>query len=126
MTNDKLTHGELGAIEEIAQSLDDYDNNKLMDDVKIAGVEIKNKDRSIIAFLLPGYSRPDSVNGQESYPFEGQVDDKDGEKLSVILYKDINGRLVELELIRYASGDVVGPNWDTFRVVPRSPSELTS
>jgi hypothetical protein len=33
-----------------------------------------------------------------------------------VLHVDPNGRLYELELLRWADGDVIGPDWRTFAV----------
>jgi hypothetical protein len=48
-------------------------------------------------------------------PIDALVLDADGAKLSVVLAEDENGRLYELQLIRYAQGAVLGPDWTTLR-----------
>jgi len=37
--------------------------------------------------------------------------------MSVVLFTDKNGRLSEMEFIRWGAGDVVAPDWSTFLVV---------
>lgn len=39
--------------------------------------------------------------------------DGDGVDLSVLLYADENGHLLELEFIRWDASDLVGPQWNT-------------
>lgn len=84
-----------------------------MCDLDTAGVEALNKDRSILRFHLPDYERDE---GQMPLCPEGSVLDADGEPLEVVVYIDRNSRLMEFELIRYAAGDVIGPDWTTLAV----------
>jgi hypothetical protein len=42
--------------------------------------------------------------------------DSDGIELSVLLHADENGRLLELEFMRWDSSDLLGPNWETLRL----------
>jgi hypothetical protein len=50
-------------------------------------------------------------------PFgEGRMLDSDGTELSVLLHADENGRLLELEFMRWDSSDLLGPNWETLRL----------
>ncbi|WP_162579839.1 DUF6984 family protein [Variovorax sp. PBS-H4] len=51
--------------------------------------------------------------GQHPFGVEGRMLDSDGTKLSVLLHADENGRLLELEFIRWDSGDLLGPRWET-------------
>jgi hypothetical protein len=39
--------------------------------------------------------------------------DKDGADLTVLLHADKNGRLLELEFIRWGEGDLLGQKWET-------------
>jgi hypothetical protein len=47
---------------------------------------------------------------------EGKVRDLDGELLDVVLFEDGDGRLFEFELVRYAEGLVLGPDWGALEV----------
>ncbi len=42
--------------------------------------------------------------------------DKDGAELSVLLHADENGRLFELEFVRWDEGPLVGPEWGTLKL----------
>ena len=55
---------------------------------------------------------------------EGTVIDADGVPLEVVVYTDRNSRLFEFELIRYADGDVIGPDWSTFAIRPPSDADV--
>lgn len=44
--------------------------------------------------------------------------DRDDAELTVVLYADENGRLLELEFMRWADGDLQAPNWDTLEFIP--------
>ena len=44
------------------------------------------------------------------------MQDGDGADLQVILHADEADRLLELEIIRWSGGPVIGPKWDSFTV----------
>jgi hypothetical protein len=88
---------------------------RLLADLDMAEVEAGNAVGSIFQFRLPGY-RAHPRSGQRPLLVEGKVQDADGEILDVVLHVDPNGRLYELELLRWADGDVIGPDWRTFAV----------
>jgi hypothetical protein len=80
-------------------------------------VEELRADGSILRFYWAGYVRPDAPE-RHDLPTLGSIMDEDGEDMSLVLYADSNGRLFEMEFIRWGPGDVVAPDWSTFRVVP--------
>ena len=71
--------------------------------------------RSRITFMIAGYERP-AYQGQHPFRVEGKVQDRDGSEISVLLYADENGRLLELELVRFDEGEVIEPDWSTMRL----------
>lgn len=66
-------------------------------------------------FEIAGYKRP-MYRGQHPFGVEGRMLDSDGVEVSVLLHVDENGRLLELELIRWDSKDLLGPRWETLRL----------
>ena len=54
--------------------------------------------------------------GQSAFPVEGKMLDKDGKEITVIVYADQNGRLLELEFIKWAEDEPVDPQIDTLQI----------
>jgi hypothetical protein len=109
-----LIQDERHAIEKIAAVLRGELRAQLLNDLANAEVAFALPDRSLVEFRLPN-AEPASA-GQSPYPVEGRVTDLDGEQLEVVVYRR-NGRLSELELIRYHETPVLGPQWRTFEIV---------
>ena len=65
-------------------------------------------------FVLQQYARP-PYRGQHPYPVEIRVNDADGSELTAILFADENGRLFELELIRWDAKPIEAPVEGTLR-----------
>ena len=68
-----------------------------------------------LLFSISGYSRP-PYRGQHPFPVEGRMQDGDGADLQVILHADEADRLLELEIIRWSGGPLIGPKWGSFTV----------
>jgi hypothetical protein len=111
----QLTYEEKKLIADVASKLDEGKRQLLLNDLARATVALANGDASLITFELSGYERP-PYRGQHSYGIEGRVLDRDGVELSVLLYADENGRLFQLELMRWGDGDVRGPRWETLKL----------
>lgn len=108
--------GELrDVVRQIVARLEPGERTRLLQDLDIATVERGNPAGSILEFRLPGY-RALPRSGQRPLLVEARVRDADGEMLDVVLFVDPNGHLYELELIRWADGDVIGPDWRTFAI----------
>jgi Domain of unknown function (DUF6984) len=58
------------------------------------------------------HQRP-KYEGQHSFGVEGKVWDQDGTQISIDLYADQNDRLLELEALREAPGNIISPDWDS-------------
>lgn len=86
----------------------------MLADLAVAEVEVLLQDRSMLRFHLPGHvpSKP----GQAPLTPEAKVRDLDNELLEVVLFEDADGRLFEFELVRYAEGLVLGPDWSALEV----------
>ena len=71
----------------------------------------------LVGFVLAGHARP-TPPGDHPYPVEIEVPDADGEALSIILFADEDGRLLQMEIIRWDDEAVRAPKWDeaTFAV----------
>jgi hypothetical protein len=110
-----LSQEERGAIARIAEHLSISEQKQVLDDLDSSTVVLVHADRSLIAFDLPGYERP-QYRGQHPFSAEGVVEDADGTAIDVILHADVNGRLLELELVRWGDGPVQGPRWYTLEV----------
>lgn len=113
--NRALTEQDLNLITLVAKRIGGSDGAQLLADSMIATARSPDGDRSRILFDIPGYIRP-TYKGQHSYGVEGRMFDSDGVELSVLLHADENGRLLELEFVRWGEGDVIGPDWSTIKV----------
>ena len=98
-----------------AEKLDRNERSQLLADAACATAQTVAPDGSRIKFQLDGYQRP-PYQGQHTYGAEGKMLDSDFAELSVVLYADENGRLFELEFIRWDSSDLLGPRWNTLEV----------
>ena len=110
-----LSASELRVMRIFANQLSGDTRDQFLADLEYCRVEPQTQDESRLEFVIPGYDRP-PYTGQHAFATEGVVTDADGESLSVCIYADQFDRLLELELIRWGSGSVVKPNWDSFRV----------
>lgn len=110
-----LTGNERHVIREIAVRLSGNSREQLLADLELATVSSRNRDGSRVGFQIGGYSRP-TYRGQHPFPVEARVRDSDGSELSVILYADEHGRLLELELVRFDDGEVLQPDWKSLTV----------
>lgn len=112
MTMRQLTHEEQMLIMEFASKLEEGDRQRLLEDLRSAAATSVDPDGSRVMFEISGYERP-PYRGQHLIGVEGRMLDGDGVDLSVLLYADENGHLLELEFIRWDASDLVGPRWDT-------------
>lgn len=110
-----LTQEEQNVIRAIAEKLSPDNQRQLLADLELATAYPALPDNSIIKFSIAGYDRP-SYDGQHSFGVEGELLDRDGTRVGVILFVDQNDRLLELELIRWGDGDLINPNWETFKL----------
>jgi uncharacterized protein DUF6984 len=97
-----------------AQRVDETQRRDLLADLDKAMAEEIRDEHLTIRFHIDGYTRP-------PYRFErplpsAPVLDADGAKLDVTVSLDENGRLFELQIIRFDPGPVLGPDWSTLRV----------
>ncbi|GAA4345101.1 hypothetical protein GCM10023165_28830 [Variovorax defluvii] len=110
-----LTHEECALIAAFADKLDESERTQLLDDLKLSTASEATHDGSRIVFDITGYERP-QYRGQHLFNIEGKMLDSDGAELSVLLHADENGRLLELEFIRWDASDLLGPCWETLRL----------
>lgn len=103
---------EAAVIRKVADRLPEHDRAQLLKDLMHAFVEEELADGSRITFGIDSYVRP-PYRGQHSFGVEGTLNDKDGASISVDLFADENGRLLELELIRWGHGDLIDPDWQS-------------
>jgi hypothetical protein len=82
----------------------------LLDDLGRASIAKTMDHDSIIIFDLRDYQRP-PYGGQSPYRVEGRMLDRDGTELTVALYADCDGHLLELEFIRWGEGQLIEPDW---------------
>jgi hypothetical protein len=107
-----LTAEEKALIVNFASGLGEDERAQLLRDLQEASAVSATPDGSRILFDIAGYERP-PYRGQHPFGVEGRMLDSDGTDLSVLLHADENGRLLELEFIRWDSGDLLGPRWET-------------
>ena len=69
-----------------------------------------DQSRALVGFVVAGHARSEPP-GDHPYPVEIEVPDADGEALSIILFADGDGRLLQLEIIRWDDEAVTAPNW---------------
>lgn len=97
------------------------ERNQLMADIGDCAVEETVPDGSILVFNIVNYVRPQGDESlyrtKDGYRAQGFVKDADGAEMEVLLFKDKNNRLYELEIVRYSDGPVMKPNWHTFRTI---------
>ena len=106
----------------VAQRVDESQRRDLLGDLDKATAEEIRDEHLTLRFHLDGYTRP-------PYRFErplpsATVVDRDGAKLDVTVSLDENGRLFELQVIRFEHGPVQGPDWTTLR--DYEPGEVIS
>jgi hypothetical protein len=106
---------ERGVIHHVAQRLPPAQRDLLLTDMANATAEDASAGGARVVFTIRGYERP-TYRGQHPFPVEGRVLDRDGAELSVLLHADENGRLLELELVRFDEGPVLRPDWSTFKL----------
>lgn len=106
---------ELQLIKKFAEKLAPIERNQLLLDASNAMIQSAVADSSRLVFHISGYQRP-SDGGQCLYAVEGKMLDADSAELDVLLFADKNGRLLELEFIRYDPGGLIGLCWNTLKV----------
>lgn len=110
-----LTSGERKLIAKIAETLGGDEGSRLLADLENASAVPATGDGSRIQFDIRGYDRP-PYKGQHPFGVEGKMQDQDGAELSVLLHADENGRLFELEFIRWGEGELISPDWHTLQL----------
>lgn len=109
-----LSEEEKVLITRFAEKLDDAERGQLLADAEHAMVKMAATDGSRILFEIAGYQHP-PYRGQHPFGVEGTMLDSDNTELSVLLYADENGRLLELEFIRWDSNNLLSPQWNTLK-----------
>lgn len=102
-------------IRRIAERLNPENRSRLEADLEQAMARPATDDGSRVMFEIAGYQRP-AYEGQHSYGVGGTMRDSDGAELSIDLFADENGRLLELEFIRWGDGDLMDPDWSTLEL----------
>jgi hypothetical protein len=110
-----VTETESALVRRMAERLPEAMRAQVLSDLNDAEVEPFNQDDSIVRFHIRGYVRPPGV-GRETLPVAGKAVDRDGAYVEVALFSDENGRLYELELIRYENGNLIAPDWNTLEL----------
>jgi len=100
--------------EVIAEDLPPLEKSQLTYDLQHLTTVRRASAGEVINFEIEGYDRP-PYKGQNPYSMEGSMLDEDGAELCIIPFKDQNGRLLELEIIRWEDGDMINPQIDTIR-----------
>jgi hypothetical protein len=113
--NRPLTKGERVLIAHIGTKLGGSEGAQLLADLENASAVSATEDSSRIQFNIAGYVRP-PYKGQHPYGIEGKMLDEDGADLTVLLHADENGRLFELEFIRWGEGNLIDPDWDSLQL----------
>jgi sugar/nucleoside kinase (ribokinase family) len=109
-----LAEHERRLIERLAANLDVEDRRRLLGDLACARVAEERGDGACLIFDLDGYVRPDTA-GQRLYPVEAETGSGDT-VMTILLYSDANGRLLELEFIGWIDGTKIDPRWSGLRI----------
>lgn len=112
----QLDPNERALVQALVSGLDNGARDQALTDLANAVAMPVTEDNSRILFGIKGYERP-PYRGQHSFAGEAKMKDRDNAELSVVLYADENGRLLELEFIRWAPGNVLGPRWETLEFI---------
>jgi hypothetical protein len=110
-----LTKDEKELITKFVNRLAENERRQLIADMMKATAMLNVPDGSRIRFEIDDYLHPE-YRGQHPFGVEGRLLDNDGIELTVLLYADENGRLFELEFIRWDSSDLIGPKWETLKI----------
>jgi hypothetical protein len=110
-----LSDAETRVIKQVAEKLTPDRRQQLLTDMAHASAIEATEDGARVQFEIPGYQRP-PYRGQHSFGVSGELLDEDGTKLSFDLFADENDRLLELELIRWGDGGLMGPKWETLQL----------
>jgi hypothetical protein len=113
------TSVEKSVIHWFADRVDELRRRQLLSDLEKAQAEVLPTDGgTAVRFHVDGYVRPPYL-GERAVPIDAIVLDADGAKLSVVVSEDENGRLYELQLVRYERGPIIEPDWTTLRELDR-------
>jgi hypothetical protein len=110
-----LSSSEKTVVTTLADALPDQQRASIKADLAKSMVEDVVGDGSRLVFIIDGYDRPE-YRGQHAFPIEGIMRDSDKAVLHVALYADENDRLLELEIVRWTGGPVLGPDWNSFKL----------
>jgi hypothetical protein len=111
-----LTPVEKDVVSWFVTRLEEPQRQRLLGDLDNATVDEIRDEQMTICFHIEGYARP-PYRFERPLPINACVLDTDGAKLAVTLAADENGRLFELQVIRFEAGPVIGPDWTTLRVL---------
>jgi len=115
-----MTRDERGLLLAIADKLNDDSRTKLRADIELVSSCVTSDDGSFISFELSNYQRP-AYDGHDSFEFQGSLDDSNGVPMTALVNADVNGRLLEIEFLRWGEGGTIVPNWKTLRIVESPP-----
>jgi hypothetical protein len=116
-----LTDVETAVVKWFADRIDEPTRHALLRDLVSAQAEEIRDEQLTIRFEVSGYRRP-PYPLEHTLPVDAAVLDLDGAVLDVALTADENGRLSELQILRFDPGPVLGPDWSTLRL--RRPEEI--
>src|SRR5258706_9513337 len=109
-----LSEIEKTIIARFADSLPKDERDQLIADMSNALATPMTDNGSLIRFDVIGYKHP-PYKGQRPFRVAGKIVDRDGVELSVLLHTDENGRLYELEFIRWGGGTILEPDLTTLK-----------
>lgn len=98
----------------VASMLPPDEREDLMRDLDISHVARRSEDMQLVRFEIDGYTRPDYI-GQRPYSAEAILKDVDDAELLLIIFKDQNQRLLELEIVRFDGGALQRPVLSTLK-----------
>jgi hypothetical protein len=88
---------------------------QFLDDLRNLIVKSGKSGDSRVVFEIKGYKRP-PYKGQHAFPVEGKMLDKDGVEIMVAVYADENERILELELVKWSTDELIEPQFKTLLI----------
>lgn len=111
-----LTEDEMELVARIAAWVPEDRRDQLLYDAAHSMVKVCAKDRAMLEFDIKGYDRP-PYRGKDQFMVDARLFDADNAEINVFVYTDENGRLLELEYMRWDMKEVICPQLDMLSIL---------
>lgn len=110
-----LSNQEKTLLIQMSERLCGVEKDNLLRDIYLANAREIDANACRIVFDLDGYQRS-IYQGQHQYGVEGRMLNGDNTDISICLYADDNGRLLELEFVCWNPDNIFNPKWETLQI----------